>query len=126
MARQFHCDVCKRATEEVVGKLCSTCLAWAAGFFDGEGGTYIQHNARKRKYLKIIVGQKHREPLDRIRRIFQCGNITQRANGIYVWQVCTGDDVHHVLEMMWPYLTEIKRLQANIAIDLCNESRLVA
>lgn len=119
MGRTLICDVCKKPTDEIVGKLE---LAWAAGFFDGEGGTYVQHNARTRLYLKLIVGQKHRAPLDRMRKAFGgIGNVTQRGQGLYTYQITRQEDVHLALEMMWPYLCDVKREQANAAIDVVNQ-----
>jgi hypothetical protein len=41
-------------------------LAWAAGFFDGEGNTRIHHDSRwKSSRIFVSLSQVEREPLDR-------------------------------------------------------------
>lgn len=87
-------------------------LAWAAGFFDGEGCS--------KHYMTLSVGQKDRRPLDRFAAAVGYGNVTgpylhgHKKNGdpIYChhWEV-SGQKAVAVLRKLWPYLSEPKREQ---------------
>jgi hypothetical protein len=46
--------------------------AWAAGFFDGEGSTYVQRCST----IRIAIGHVDRRPLDRFRAAVRAGNVT--------------------------------------------------
>lgn len=50
-----------------------TDIAWAAGFFEGEGHVKCakRHNVKRTdRYFSITVAQVHREPLDKLQHIF--------------------------------------------------------
>lgn len=89
-------------------------VAWAAGFFDGEGNT-----SHHRTAMQVMVAQVGVEPLERFRlavgglgvvylRHEARGN-EQAAHGWRVWRQA---DVETVLGLLWPYLCSPKRLQA--------------
>lgn len=94
-------------------------LAWAAGFFDGEGTTTTQHSKRRLSGARLSVSQVHREPLDRFRAAL-CG--LGRVHGPYkregnrrpqyIWRAVTFEHVQASLCMLWPFLCSIKRKQA--------------
>lgn len=95
-------------------------IAWAAGFFDGEGTIAISRGYSKREgwgpyySMKISASQRIRYPLDQLVRLF--GGTVCKSNGrdIYIWTCATRDGVRALREML-PFLT-IKRDQAIVAI----------
>jgi hypothetical protein len=113
-------------------------LAWAAGFFDGEGhigaGRSSLHFDRPKirpyaiVYLKI--GQTDRRPLDRFRDAVGCGAVRgpykyNRPNNkpIWVWQVGRFERVQATVAMLWRFLSEPKRLQALNALKCYHADR---
>lgn len=92
-------------------------LAWVAGFFDGEGYT----GARKTKYgtyqLQLQIQQKGREPLDRVCEILGGKVYTLKSRpGIFKWSLHKKQAVKNALGLLWPYLTKVKKEQANKAL----------
>ena len=91
-------------------------LAWAAGFFDGEGTIY-QRSRRSQKEWNIEVAQKDRRPLDRFVSAVGHGKVINR-NGRghtkpHFMYVCYKmNDREDVLNALWPYLSEPKKEQA--------------
>jgi hypothetical protein len=88
-------------------------LAWAAGFFDGEGSTCLCNNS-----LRLQVSQNELEPLERFRVAVGVGKINRRwrTNGFkdrwnYMYWV-GGANAKTALDLLWPYLSSIKRRQA--------------
>ena len=96
-------------------------LAWAAGFFDGEGSVRAKWNMkgpRRNRAIHAIVGQREREPLDRFQAAVGVGKVygpsyTQTRDGKPMWRWETGnrDYVHLVCWLLWPYLCSTKRNQ---------------
>ena len=84
-------------------------LAWAAGFFDGEGCAYT----RKNGYPCISVTQKERVKVDVFMEIFGCGRIYSYERKTpagadthgHQWQVY-GEKARFVLASILPYLRE--------------------
>lgn len=91
-------------------------LAWAAGFFDGEGSV---HFAGASNLCYVSVGQKDRRPLQRFRDAVDVGNINgpySNARGSwYHWSV-GGRKAARVLKLLWPYLSEPKREKAQLVL----------
>jgi len=96
-------------------------LAWAAGFFDGEGCTRVNRVTNKYDYkydiLSIQITQKDREVLDRFQAAVGVGRIYARADGAFLFSCGKTDDCHEILEKIWPWLSTQKREQANSAIE---------
>ena len=90
-------------------------LAWAAGFFDGEGCTYLcSGGARKRKTLRLCVWQKDPRPLRRFNRVVGYGTVYgpyASQGDMYEW-VVQCDRAERVLALLWPYLSQPKKEQA--------------
>ncbi len=95
-------------------------LAWAAGFWDGEGscGCYRKNDGKKRKasnsYLRASVNQIDREVLDRFCEAVGLGKVYGPYVGIttqWAWQL-HGEKVRLMFERLWPYLSRIKKEQA--------------
>ena len=85
-------------------------LAWAAGFFDGEGSTVCQ-SIKDGRYLRVGLPQKEREPLDRFQRAVGGGSVNGPYRGVYNYSAC-GQKALAVLGQLWPYLCTTKRVQA--------------
>jgi hypothetical protein len=107
-------------------------LAWAAGFYDGEGCTQLMSvNPRRAKdypTIRIIVTQADLPILERFRRAVGDGNIsgpiTKNRPGrkpIYRLRK-NGPAAVAILAKLWPWLSEPKREQAANAVALYNDS----
>lgn len=91
----------------------TTELAWAAGFYDGEGSFYCRSN---RKEMVMEVSQVDLRPLERFFSVAGVGSITQnkargRSQAIYRWRSGCRNDVLDVVNKLWPYLSEPKKEQ---------------
>lgn len=109
-------------------------LAWAAGFFDGEGCTCNGKTPGGRLQFRISVGQTDIRPLERFLAAVGAGTI----NGPYYagvknrkprWDwIARGQDGMAVCEKLFPYLSEPKQEQMLAAIqantDNLNERRI--
>jgi hypothetical protein len=95
-------------------------LAWAAGFFDGEGCVAAQlPKGCVSLRLKLDVSQKYRRaPLERFRAAVGVGNIYDKKNEVYSYSA-TGADAHAVMELLRPYLGEqsVKTSTYQAALD---------
>lgn len=96
-------------------------LAWAAGFFDGEGSVF--YRGRKRRELALTVAQADRRPLDRFAAAVGVGAVRgpykQRyKNGkpYYVFSVSAHTRVQAIIALLWKFLSEPKREQARAAL----------
>src|SRR5262245_57487345 len=110
-------------------------LAWAAGFFDGEGNTHLT----KQGYIVMKVGQTDdaRECLLRFQAaVHGLGRIygpysnngkNQSRRPYHVWEVAKFETAQAVVAMLWPWLSGPKRRQARAALDgnLLTQSRRV-
>lgn len=95
-------------------------LAWAAGFFDGEG-----HSRKGDRSLAVTISQADSpDLLERFRRAVGVGTIrgpyTHRARPkqrpFYVYDALGYENVQHCLCVMWPWLGSVKRKQAMLAL----------
>lgn len=107
-------------------------LAWAAGFFDGEGCTQLMHMKPRRNAdyptIRVIVTQADRGLLERFQRAVGDGNIvgpiTKNRPGRKPLYRLTknGPAAAEILRVLWPWLSEPKREQARTAVALYNKS----
>lgn len=94
-------------------------VAWAAGFFDGEGHVQITRGYLKRAdwgpyyHMLISATQLREEPLRELVALFG-GTICLESRGLYIW-TCTTRNAAAALERMLPYL-RVKREQALVAL----------
>lgn len=93
-------------------------LAWAAGFYDGEGSC-----SGSPTRLAVRITQVVREPLDRFREATGLGRVTgpYARNGRnqqrqYAYQVCAVPDVQTLFALLRPYLCRPKVDQFERAI----------
>jgi hypothetical protein len=96
-------------------------LAWAAGFFDGEGS--VLYRGRKRRELCLTVSQADRRPLDRFAAAIGMPGVRgpyrpRNANGkpYFVFSVAAHTRVQAIVAMLWRFLSEPKRQQASVAL----------
>lgn len=100
----------------------STELAWAAGFYDGEGClTTLRYRGRQNGYTQpqMMLAQVELQPLQRFLAAVEAGRIKGpygphkgQKQPQWRWTVCSRGDVKHVLEVLWPYLSDPKKEQA--------------
>lgn len=87
-------------------------IAWAAGFFDGEGGTYFY----RRSGLRLQVSQRKTNLLHRFREAVNLGRVsTSGHSGMWKFRVSNFDEVTNVLKLLWPWIGKDKREQAQEA-----------
>lgn len=111
-------------------------LAWAAGFFDGEGSTCISsykpnnQNAMA-NVLTMTISQIHRETLERFQRAiggvgvingpYNPPSFGKNQQPQYRYHLSGLSRVVPAIDSLWPWLGRIKREQASAAIDLMRE-----
>lgn len=89
----------------------ATDIAWAAGFFEGEGCVYNSGRGGV-----ILVGQKDPEVLFRLKGWFG-GSIHKRNHTgakritLYAWMI-SGDRARNFLRLTWQYLSSRRRAKA--------------
>src|SRR6266508_3156220 len=95
-------------------------LAWAAGFFDGEGWA---NRARRGVQSRINQSDNDGVPhvLVRFRRVVGCGRIhgPVREDGhqdLYYWDATSRGDVQAVAKAIWPWLGDVKRAEFETAL----------
>lgn len=91
--------------------------SWAAGFFDGEGTTSNLKTKRdKYIYIRMSISQKNPELLEKFLSIVGMGTIYKsKTRNIYSWNCYKQEEVEKVLDLLWPYLGNQKRQQAQNA-----------
>jgi hypothetical protein len=86
-------------------------LAWAAGFYEGEG-TIGYYNG-----LALKIPQVNKEPLDKFLAIAGVGRIigpytrNPKHKPQYVYQVFSFEHCQALIAMLWPWLSESRKLQ---------------
>ena len=87
-------------------------IAWAAGFFDGEGNTCVQRG-RSGPYLAVNLSQNDRRTLERFISAVGAGKVYGPYPGrprIHHWRI-VGSKAENVLALLWPHLSDAKREQ---------------
>jgi hypothetical protein len=97
-------------------------LAWAAGFYDGEGCAHLAKQSKGSRMPQLCVVQTRDELLHRLSRIFGFGSVTKHSRSttystapgvqLYRWQIYGFQKVQATIAMMWPWLSEYRRSQA--------------
>lgn len=85
-------------------------LAWAAGFFDGEGSVFLS----AKKQPRLNIGQNDRAVLDRFLAAVGVGRVNgpYRGKDFYYFQTTTFEKTQAVIALLWKYLSPVKRAQA--------------
>ncbi len=95
-------------------------LAWAAGFFDGEGCVSTVHRGNKGGKQTLVSGncavvQTNPEELNRFRRAVGCGRVTgpykTKWQDRYQWTAHSQQDIAKVFDLLGNYLCSRKRAQ---------------
>jgi hypothetical protein len=98
-------------------------LAWAAGFWDGEGSSFC----RKRQ-IQAQIGQCEREVLERFAdAVILIGGSRQSIRGPYgpysyskrpffIWTISGFERVQALAALLWPWLGTVKRAQFQEAL----------
>lgn len=98
-------------------------VAYAAGFFDGEGSIDIRYETRlaangktyERFYLRVCVVQVDRAPLDKLAAMWG-GSVSKRSAGkCHTWAVTTASASAFLADVT-PHLI-VKRKEAELAIQ---------
>lgn len=107
------------------GEAVESDYAWCAGLFDGEGSTSVLKAQRdKYGYVRMNVPQKIREVLDKFHSIVKVGKIYKiKCRDMHSLDIYKREDVVDCLNMLWPYLSEVKKLQALKAFDKADSYR---
>ena len=98
-------------------------IAWAAGFFDGEGSTSILKAQRdKYSYARMQVTQKNKDTLERFQAaVGGLGRIYKsNTRDIFSWNVYKKEDVLTCLDILRPFLSIHKKEQADRVLSACN------
>lgn len=101
-------------------------LAWAAGFFDGEGSTFAKSDRDRPGYhqLGIAVPQAGTTVPTVLLRfqdaMLGMGRIDAPATmgGRYVWRARGFVDAQQTVILLWPYIGQVKRRQAAVAMGI--------
>lgn len=105
-------------------------LAWAAGFFDGEGSVFTRHTARHKggttgkdyplTTVEMSMSQIRIEPIARFLKAVgvgkQAGPYQQKnvkGKPYWRWSTAGRPSAHRVLSILWPYLSLPKQEQAH-------------
>lgn len=107
-------------------------LAWAAGFFEGEGCVRAAQDKQNKSLWEgrtyFDVSQSDREMLDRFQRIFGCGKVYgpySKPNRLpyYRFFVVNFEQVQMLVILLWPWLSQRRRAQATLALKTCATAR---
>ena len=94
----------------------NTELAWAAGFFDGEGSIFVTYKGHSFA-MAVAITQVDREVLDRFRNAVGVGAVTgpykykEVAQPSYRYQAGAYNDIQNIIADLYPFLSSVKRNQ---------------
>lgn len=101
-------------------------LAWAAGFFDGEGSTSLHHQASRPRSVRldVVISQKGTEdgPPPTLLRFQKAlggiGRMTRKPSRglVYQWAARGRDEGFLTIALLWHELGSRKKAQANEAV----------
>ena len=109
-------------------------LAWAAGFYDGEGSvSCVANNGNPHTLLQLSIGQKDynghiADTLIKFLNIVKCGHIYRKTKtgkeiNQHQFFVSKLNDTKKVIDMLWEFLSKSKQEQATKALILLKEGR---
>jgi hypothetical protein len=111
-------------------------LAWAAGFFDGEGhvGCHKHGSSKQQTYyrMSLSIAQSDRRVLDRFQKAVDCGVVRgpykhgKNRIDYFMFNCQAKNDVHQIYNLLRPYLSIVKSLQFMNTFQQFNEYRLGA
>lgn len=102
-------------------------IIWAAGFFDGEGCIWLKNN---RRCLALNVSQSDLRPLDRFEEAVNLGEVKhpdrpyrrllksgKYGKPEYKWACYNLPGIMKTIRLLWPHLSNPKRIQIITKID---------
>jgi hypothetical protein len=108
-------------------------LAWAGGFFDGEGSTYLEKHRTHNGYFvpRVHVTQSSAAGIaaELLRLKTTIGNLGTisgvhpgkgRSRPYRRWRVFTPAGVQMALHLLWPFIGDVKRRQARVVLQVIN------
>lgn len=103
-----------------------TDLAWAAGFWDGEGSAYLvgkRQRRRKQPHARINQSSLTGVPdvLTRFQRIVGLGRVQgpdlrEGREPLYRWETGNQRGVRRIAALLWPWLGKVKRKQLDAVV----------
>ena len=109
-------------------------LAWAAGFFDGDGCVTVTHQVKQGKpysWLSMSAAQSDRRPLERLASILGGRIIPVGPNALSVkqrwrWQLTGRAAIITAMESLAPYLSDPTLEQWDRCLAACPGRRRTA
>lgn len=110
-------------------------LAWAAGFFDGEGSTYLEKHRTHPGYFRLETGITQADArgipfvLVEFQRIVGSGKIygpypaPEGQDPVYRWKAHRAGEIVAMIDTLRPWLGAVKRDQADRSITIVNGQR---
>jgi hypothetical protein len=91
-------------------------LAWAAGFFDGEGCSVFKtskYGKKRYHYLRVTVGQKNNKfNVCRFHKAIKVGKVHGPDWNFYsAWVASTFEEVQATMALLWKFLGPTKKRQ---------------
>jgi hypothetical protein len=103
-------------------------LAWAGGFFDGEGSTFAKSEAARPGYrlLNVAVPQRGDAIAPKVLTRFMVamngmGRISRPFNHLYQWRVADDTRARATIALLRPWIGAVKRRQATRAVQTVDE-----
>lgn len=104
-------------------------LAWAAGFYEGEGSCCCTYNNGK-KYNRIQItlaqnndGDSPAETLIRFRKIMGCGYLYKKTDKQHQFVAQSANDVLECINTLWDYIGTKKKEQITKCMNKYNLAR---
>jgi hypothetical protein len=102
-------------------------LAWAAGFFDGEGHTGLSRKENGSLSPRLTINQTDPGVLSRflaavgssakLRHYSRNGKQDRKGAGIWQFSIGGTDEIRRIVDLLSPYLSSIKLIQARVVIQ---------
>jgi hypothetical protein len=106
-------------------------LAWAGGFFDGEGSTFARREKARPDYrqLNVVVPQSGGFVVPEVLTRFDealpgLGKISRPSGGMFYWRATDYTGSRAAIQLLRPWIGQVKRDQANAAIATVEQQYL--
>jgi hypothetical protein len=114
-------------------------LAWAAGFFDGEGSVHVAYSKRRSDdtfyyYPQVGISQSGDIGDEPLRKFYQAVGIPAKIYGPYrpaknqklvrwVYEASGLEKVQKIADLLWPFLGTVKRNKFSQVLAKCKTSK---
>lgn len=105
-------------------------LAWAAGFFDGEGSIYTAKMGKKagKHTIHLDIAQTDPEVLNRFYSAVSVGKVygpytpkTKNSRPYWRYTAASYKSCQYVIAVLWEFLSPVKKLQAERCLTFIRE-----